>query len=409
MPGRVLRPFAGALLTSLAFFSGCGSRDALPGEATAGRSGGAGFDPGGLQTVEGSRGPISSSAVGSVSTGGTGGGAANETGATTGALAAGGVSFSEFIEPCPGLPVQAGASGLDPQACVGTGYERECFHQDVILLIDASAAMLEPAQAPGFNRWQVVRAGVEAYLEHEDAREQRVGARLFHWNPGDGCAAGPDEQLSVALGSPSDVAASIRALLDTEEPGGEPNAAPALRGVCDYARRESAFDPLLNSSIILVTASAPQACEVGGVGALEGIAQAAQTETSGVRVHVVEVDGDYGLAGVARAGGTQPIRIRSDSPTRLVDALRAIIRSYHIATCEMEVPMPPRGRSIDLDSARVLVNQRAVPRVRSAADCATGGWYYLDGNGQTPPRVTLCPCSCDSVGCGQVQLSWTCE
>ncbi|MAQ16812.1 MAG: hypothetical protein CMN30_18720 [Sandaracinus sp.] len=68
--------------------------------------------------------------------------------------------------------------------------------------------------------------------------------------------------------------------------------------------------------------------------------------------------------------------------------------------CELALPPPPDGMSLDVDRVNVTVRgesgETTLPRVEGAAACTDrGGWYYDDP--VTPGEVILCPTSCDAA------------
>jgi hypothetical protein len=74
----------------------------------------------------------------------------------------------------------------------------------------------------------------------------------------------------------------------------------------------------------------------------------------------------------------------------------AVDRTSRIA-CDVAIPMPPDGSSLDPMRVNVVLNgmtSTLLGKVANAAACtSSGGWYYDDD--ANPTRVILCPSSCD--------------
>jgi len=84
-----------------------------------------------------------------------------------------------------------------------------------------------------------------------------------------------------------------------------------------------------------------------------------------------------------------------------MDITAAVVSGSQVS-CELMIPDPPMGQT--LDPATIAVNYQmggvapgmTLPKVATAADCtAAGGWYFDDN--AMPTMITLCPATCTSV------------
>lgn len=75
----------------------------------------------------------------------------------------------------------------------------------------------------------------------------------------------------------------------------------------------------------------------------------------------------------------------------------AVVEGSTIA-CDIPMPTPPAGKSINLNQVSVEVVPSAgaapqkIPHVTDANQCGNGGWYY--DNNTTPTKIILCPSTC---------------
>jgi hypothetical protein len=124
------------------------------------------------------------------------------------------------------------------------------------------------------------------------------------------------------------------------------------------------------------------------------------------------------LSQIAVAGGTDHAYLVSggDVSKQVLDALNKIRAAAQIP-CELEIPPPPSGQTIDYGRVNVIRTSAGCETTtivyrdaQSSCDAAAGGWYF--DNAGTPNKVILCPRTCDdvslpgehlmfSVGCGR--------
>ncbi len=102
---------------------------------------------------------------------------------------------------------------------------------------------------------------------------------------------------------------------------------------------------------------------------------------------------------VARTGGVRA-RIcdgHSAWASFFDDVATAVVTTAHI-TCELDLPMPPDGSTLDPTRVNVLVEGRSgsttLHETTGASACGTSNaWYYDDPH--APAQVVLCPAACD--------------
>lgn len=105
------------------------------------------------------------------------------------------------------------------------------------------------------------------------------------------------------------------------------------------------------------------------------------------------------LALSASTGGiTFPICEADWSPVFDEIENSVVVESY--LPCELELPTPPPGKTLDTAIMAVVYAQpghqpQQLPRVADASACSPGGWY-LD-NPSTPTHILICPASCDQL------------
>jgi len=141
----------------------------------------------------------------------------------------------------------------------------------------------------------------------------------------------------------------------------------------------------------------------------------------GLKTYVLGVGPNLtNLADIATAGGTQKAYLVSggDVTTQVLAALNAI-RAAASIPCELKLPSPPAGQTLNLNQVNVVYTtntcQTQVIGYRSTqTSCdANGGWYFDDPT--APQKVVLCGKTCGdvsvpggqllfSVGCGRISI-----
>jgi hypothetical protein len=101
---------------------------------------------------------------------------------------------------------------------------------------------------------------------------------------------------------------------------------------------------------------------------------------------------------VANTGGARGVICQDDWNTVFADITTAIVSGSQVA-CELAIPAPPQGETLDLTKVNVKyqsgANSTTLMQVPTANDCTTGGWYYDDNT--APTKISLCPATCSAV------------
>jgi len=110
-------------------------------------------------------------------------------------------------------------------------------------------------------------------------------------------------------------------------------------------------------------------------------------------------DGTVYTTLVTQTGGARGVICQNDWMTVFQDITAAVVSGSQV-TCELAMPAPPQGQTLDPAKVNVKYQSGAtsqtLPQVPTANDCTTaGGWYYDDNT--APTKITLCPATCSSV------------
>lgn len=104
---------------------------------------------------------------------------------------------------------------------------------------------------------------------------------------------------------------------------------------------------------------------------------------------------------IAQTSGAAGVICNDDWTQVFMDITAAVVSGSQVS-CELQIPMPPMGETLDPTKVNVKYQMGGVapgqllPQVPTAADCgASGGWYYDDNT--APTKIVLCPMTCTSV------------
>lgn len=105
---------------------------------------------------------------------------------------------------------------------------------------------------------------------------------------------------------------------------------------------------------------------------------------------------------VRRTGGVRAqICDQANSATwnSFFDDIATTVRNTSRLLCEIDIPQPPQGETVNPNEVNVVLNSGASEttfgRVDSMNDCVPGAWYY--DNASNPTQVLLCPQSCQQA------------
>lgn len=374
------------------------------------------------------------------SSGGNGSGAANGSGGsivigTGGSIGSGATSGSSGT---------MGAAG----ACTGTtAMGQKGAGAVVLFLVDTSLSMASPPSGGGRG---MQGGGMSKMASTQAALTQAFGALSPALNVGliffpnvPEAAMLPcfTPEVAVPLGV---LDAAQLTLLNTEVNGAVPSGSTPTHDAYKFAVETLSAPtvPAGDKYIVLITDGEPTyaldcmgdgmtGVDTGTTGPLIDAAAAAFT-TNGIKTFVVGSPGSDrargALSAMARVGGTGPagcmdtgmpeychfdMTTSMNFSASLTEALGEITQQIPV-DCAFDLPKPPAGMTLDLNSVNVTVTNDDMSKTEIARDpgndCATDGWVYV---GSPPTQVQLCGKLCDSVkaqgmpsidvqfGCGQ--------
>lgn len=306
--------------------------------------------------------------------------------------------------------------------CTANGYEAESLPLDIYVMFDQSGSML--ADVGGMTRLDAVRQAAEQFLRDQKSKGIGVGIGYFGAQPIGSASCSSDDYREPQVKVTLDHEAVLSSLAG-RVPIGETPTGAAIRGACDYARAHKLENPSHAVVILLLTDGEPKApvtCQSGTCcPTLADAVDAAEECRNGepaIRTYVLGV-GPFleNLTQIAQAGGTQRAYLVGDQDVsaNVLAALNAI-RADATIPCEISIPEPPPGQTLDYgkvniayqDSSCELSTLYYVERPE-LCDPAQGGWYYDDPT--TPTFVQLCPASCDQVSLpgGRLALTVGCQ
>ncbi len=358
------------------------------------------------------------------------GGMANGNSITGGASSTTQTSLPGQIAACQGLPITTNASDAGAQ-CASVGIELEPNPLDMFMMIDRTQSMTYTVQNTSLERWDVVQQGVQQFVNDPSVlvRLPRVGLGFFGatGNPNDPTECDPNtyatpqiEIESIATSGPK----ILQAVMDERSfLVGQTPWFPALQGSLMHAQSWQTANPNRRTVVVLITDGYPTECDtdLGDIQEMVSEYYAGiqgtynTTGQPGIRTYVIGVAVDrFNLDAVAQAGGTGSSTIVDSvgAVDEFVTALVNITNSY--VACKFPLPSPPQGELLDPSKLQVIFKpfqgaDQEIPMASSAADCGSvnGGWYY--DNPTNPTEVTLCPCTCASLGAGGLEIHFGCQ
>lgn len=344
----------------------------------------------------------------------------------------------------PGDEVSSGGmSGLaEGEACREVVFTAQTNPVNVLILLDRSTSMLEPADSANpaaGNRWDAVTAALRAFVNSPQAENARVGLQFFGLSNGaDDCGVDKYATPAVPVAPLAGNRAALLNAIDTTLPGSLTPTLPAVAGALRYAQ-QVASDPAnagVPTVMVLASDGLPSECGPTGpdgqpivsfreiIDTLESYS-APPTDASGmpaqppVRTFLVGTNELRNNAqSLAEAGNGQAFLVGGGTPgvdleARFLDALLSII--VRPLDCEIDVPQtaPDTGEVIDFEQVRLRftgASSGAVtefPRTTGPQTCGVSqAWFYEDAN--PPTKIFLCRNACDSLGAGELKLELGC-
>lgn len=348
----------------------------------------------------------------------------------------------DIFDNSPTAPGNGGSSGFS-EACRQVSFSAQTSPVNVLILLDQSTSMNEPADAAnptGPTRWEAVTAALQAFVMSPQASQARVGLQLFGLMAQDDCAV---EKYATPRVQIAPIGTNQQALLDAIEEAGPRSltpTAPAVAGALQYARQfaelpENAGIPTL---MVLASDGIPSECgptDENGmmivsfrdiISTLETYSQPPRDAMGNpmrppVLTYIVGTQElENNAEALAEAGGGQAFLVDGaatgggDLEQRFLDALLSIV--VKPLDCEIDVPQmaPDTGETIDFDKVRVSFTGAAsrvpmeFPRTYGPGGCGVSqAWFYDDP--LAPTKIFFCRNACESLGAGDLLLELGCS
>lgn len=170
---------------------------------------------------------------------------------------------------------------------------------------------------------------------------------------------------------------------------------PALKGAHELAASVSASNGGAKVAVVLVTDGSPSGCS----SSVENVAEYAASVRETAPTYVIGIGNLGNLNEIAQAGsGRDAFLVDTSNPDLVqqqfreaLDAVRALS-----ASCDLELPSPPDGQTLDINKVNVLVTAKGKETSPAYdAACAGEGWHYDDP--KSPKQVKLCPTTCQKL------------
>jgi len=316
----------------------------------------------------------------------------------------------------------------DDTGCVGAAYEGESIPLDIMVMFDLSCSMSctvdqsgcclpQNEKTPNTWRLQPVRSAMKTFLQDPASAGIGVGLQFFGNHALDAnkdpvvCSVDHYSGAVVEIAPLPDNAAAVEAALDAAMPEGGTPTQLAIDGACVHIANWKAANPSHKVVILLVTDGIPEyscnatiqnavasatKCYNGGQG-FETYVLGVSSNNNGTGSSLTQLDR------IAAAGGTDHSYLTntSDAEASVLAALNNI-RADAVIPCELNIPSPPPGETLDSSKINIGIcaagsQPLVTPYVADVANCANGtaGWYYDDPN--SPGMIHLCEATCSTV------------
>ncbi len=281
-------------------------------------------------------------------------------------------------------------------ACVATAVSAEQVPLDMLILLDASASMLDSVVP---QKWPTVVDALTTFFG--DPASKGISAALTIFPAGDAkakCTATTYQTPQIDYG----VLPARKGALVTAMGGTDPKlnditplhsvAEGALAGAVDWKKAHAG-----HVVVAVLATDGKSTC----VTTVEPTTSAASALAHGVQTFTVGMKGaDLAqLDAIAAAGGTKKAYDATDIALfeKQLNAIRA-----SVLPCEVMIPAAPPGQTFDRGKVNVQYTPsgggavETLPYVASAASCGPGkGWYYDDD--AAPTKVVYCPATCKEI------------
>jgi hypothetical protein len=287
--------------------------------------------------------------------------------------------------------------GDSSSMCVAKTVTAQQIPLDMLILLDASTSMLDPATTP--QKWSSVVAALTAFFDDPASKGISAGLTIFPAaGPKNTCVAGTYQTPQIDFGTlPGNRPTLVNAMANANPQVNDSTplhsvAEGALAGAVDWKNTH------VGHKVVVVLATDGVSTCITNVdprtSAAKALTQGVQTFTIGMKgADPVELDG------IAAAGGTT--KTYDATNIALFSKQMEAIRSLALP-CEVLIPPPPIGQTFDQDRVNVEYTPGTggmtdtIPFVANASSCGTsGGWYY--DNAAMPTKIMYCPTTCTRV------------
>jgi hypothetical protein len=309
--------------------------------------------------------------------------------------------------------------------CVGTYFEGEVIPLDIYVMFDLSCSMSCSVDRSGCCRdsdnpdpleeWRIqpVRDAMTTFLQDPASAGIGVGLGFFGDHAIDAntdpvvCSVESHTDATVEIQRLPDAADEIIQELEDGEPQGGTPTHLAIEGACRYVEDWKAQNRAHQVVILLVTDGIPEHSCNATIGLATDAATDCYDDGAGFQTYVLGVSANNNnsleqLHQIAEAGGTEQAYLTdaNDVAGSVLEALNAI-RAAAAIPCEMSIPDPPEGETLDLGRINLGIcdanhNVVVTPQVESESACEDhDGWYYDDPD--SPETIHLCEVTCETV------------
>ncbi len=300
---------------------------------------------------------------------------------------------------------ETGGSPGDFEECATSSASGELTPVVMYVMFDRSSSMANN------NKWQAATSALQSFYEDPASANLGVAYAVFPSEVNDcadpacdrdacGVPVVPLGTLTAAAGDPQEVAL-VEALVN-DQPGDGSGRTPmdiALGGAVDWAVDHQDANPNVAAVVVLVTDGEPTGCNQD----IRDIANIARDgfEAHSVRTYAIGLEGsnEGQMDQIASAGGSGDgifIGGANDAAQALRDALGQI--RGEIASCDLLVPEPPPGATLNRDQVNVQLtlggDEVVLAQVSGADACGMDAAWHYNNDGT---RILLCPAACDAV------------
>lgn len=316
----------------------------------------------------------------------------------------------------------------DDSGCVGVNFEGESVPLDIYVMFDLSCSMSCTVDQTGCcldpdleSEWRIqpVRQAMRTFLRDPLSAGIGVGLGFF----GDHDVNQPNDPAVCTVESHADATVPIKTLpaaadaliseLDDGKPQGGTPTHLAIDGACVYASNWREANRSHKVVILLVTDGIPEHSCNANIGLATEAAEGCYDTGRGLETYVLGIVANNNntpgnansldnLDSIAEAGGTEHAYLTNteDISGSVLAALNAI-RADAVIPCDLKIPTPPAGETIDPSKINLGICDGAgdvvvTPYVESESACnGTPGWFYDDP--ASPETIHLCDVTCETV------------